>query len=113
LKFIDADGTQLIRLRNPWGNTIWTGDWSFNSNKWTKPLRDKFNYNKCPEDGSFYMSMKDFLTYFDNFEICKINPKNVNTSYKMTFVKSKPNSVKMKVSESGCYTLSLYQGNKR
>lgn len=67
LKFINADGTQLIKLRNPWGNTIWKGDWSFNSNKWTKALRDKFNYNKDPNDGSFYMNVKDLMTYFDHF----------------------------------------------
>ena len=25
----------LVKLRNPWGNTEWQGDWNFSSNLWT------------------------------------------------------------------------------
>ena len=42
-------------MRNPWGKKIWLGDWSFESSKWTKTLRDKYNYHFQPDDGSFYM----------------------------------------------------------
>ena len=68
LKFIDANGNYLVKIRNPWGSRIWKGDWSFESNKWSKGLRDKFNYNRCPDDGSFYMSMQDFLKYLQAFK---------------------------------------------
>ncbi len=113
MKFIDANGNHLVKIRNPWGSRIWKGDWSFESNKWSKDLRDKFNYNKCPEDGSFYMSMQDFLKYFGSFVICKVNPMNLHTSLKLSFEKHKSNYVRMKVSESGRYILSLYQENER
>ena len=26
---------KLIKLRNPWGNREWQGDWSYNSSLWT------------------------------------------------------------------------------
>ncbi len=29
-------GVKLLKLRNPWGNFEWDGDWSDNSNKWTE-----------------------------------------------------------------------------
>lgn len=36
LKTINVGGVTLLKLRNPWGRTIWKGDWSFTSDKWTK-----------------------------------------------------------------------------
>jgi hypothetical protein len=55
------------------------------------------------------MSMKDFLNYFGSFVICKVNPTYTHTSLQMNFKNHKSNYVKMKVSESGRYLLSLYQ----
>ena len=33
------DNVRLVKLRNPYGNTEWEGDWSDNSHKWTPELR--------------------------------------------------------------------------
>lgn len=30
----------LIQIRNPWGGTEWSGDWSDKSDKWTPELKD-------------------------------------------------------------------------
>lgn len=64
LKIINIKGETSVKLRNPWGKLIWKGDWSFTCSKWTKDLREKYNYHKNPEDGSFYMSWKDFRKFF-------------------------------------------------
>lgn len=29
----------LLKLRNPWGHTVWKGAWSFESREWTPELR--------------------------------------------------------------------------
>lgn len=34
----------LLKVRNPWGNKEWKGDWSFSSPKWTPELRKRLNY---------------------------------------------------------------------
>jgi hypothetical protein len=34
------EGHQLIKLRNPWGNFRWNGDWSEFSKLWTKSILD-------------------------------------------------------------------------
>ena len=31
LKIIKINGQTLLKLRNPWGKTIWKGNWSFDS----------------------------------------------------------------------------------
>jgi len=60
---------RLVKLRNPWGNTEWTGDWNDQSDKWTDELKEKLNVQD-QDDGMFYMSYKDFLPRFRQCGIC-------------------------------------------
>lgn len=41
LEVIECDNNKLIELKNPWGESFWTGDWSESSNKWTRRIRGK------------------------------------------------------------------------
>jgi len=34
-----SNGVRLVRLSNPWGVDVYTGDWSDNSSLWTATLR--------------------------------------------------------------------------
>lgn len=65
-----VDGNQLLRLRNPWGHTEWTGDWSDRSAKWTRALKAKLNWIAA-EDGAFWMPMVDFTRAFDHIYVCR------------------------------------------
>ena len=56
---------RLVRLRNPWGNTEWFGEWSDSSKKWTTDFRKQCGMDSISNnnDGSFWMSFICFLTY--------------------------------------------------
>jgi hypothetical protein len=61
---------KLIKIRNPWGQFEWKGDYGDNSKLWTPELKKKVAYENT-DDGIFYMNLEDFLTYFPYSFICK------------------------------------------
>lgn len=69
--------TNLIRIRNPWGNeTEYTGDWGDYSIKWKKVSveeKQRIKWN-AKGDGEFWMSFRDFLIHFDILDICNLTP---------------------------------------
>jgi hypothetical protein len=87
--------------------------WSFESSQWTKELRDKYNYNRNPDDGSFYMAWKDFRIYFGEIVICKLNPRFLHSSIHVKTDRNKSGYVLMKVKTPGQYIVSIYQESKR
>ncbi len=52
----DAHGVtrRLVRLRNPWGEKEWKGDWCDSSDKWTPELKQKLGWQN-KDDGMFFM----------------------------------------------------------
>ncbi|XP_061482103.1 calpain-14 [Rhineura floridana] len=65
----------LVRLRNPWGNGEWKGDWSDSSGKWELlSPKEKILLRRNYDDGEFWMSVQDFKTYFVGLMICKLTP---------------------------------------
>ena len=69
----EIKGEKVIRLRNPWGEGEFNGDWSDYSSKWTEPLKEQFHYYE-KEDGDFFMGYKDFLIYFVTMGFAKLHP---------------------------------------
>ena len=39
----EHSGHQLLKIRNPWGNEEWDGDWSDKSQLWTQEMKEAFN----------------------------------------------------------------------
>lgn len=81
VKFLNNEH-QLVRLRNPWGSTEWTGDWSDNSAKWTPKLRaalsvDEQEAMQNNDDGLFWMSFQDFTRLFTTLTVCKCRVKGL------------------------------------
>ena len=109
LKFLKIGNETIVKMRNPWGKKIWKGDWSFESSKWTKPLRDKYNYHFQPEDGSFYIPWTMFVKYFSSFVFCHLDPTFVHTSFKMKPKSHKSEYIRMFISEEGKYDIGIYQ----
>jgi len=66
----EGDDFQILKVRNPWGEHEWNGDWSDKSPLWTDELREELNYVDA-DDGSFWMSVDDFKNCFIEFYLCK------------------------------------------
>jgi len=62
----EACSVRLLRLRNPWGDHEWTGDWSDKSKLWTDTTRAAFKATFDEHDGAFWMRDEDFLKHFDS-----------------------------------------------
>lgn len=68
----DIKGLKLVKIRNPWGSFEWKGDYSDKSPKWNEiPELKKLVGYKNSDDGEFFMSLSDFLTYFPYTFVCK------------------------------------------
>jgi hypothetical protein len=63
----EIDGQRLLKLRNPWGRTEWTGRWSDGSEEWTPEWMQKLKH-KFGDDGVFWISYKDLLRNYQHFD---------------------------------------------
>ena len=61
---------RLIKIRNPWGQKEWNGDWSDTSSKWTPELRQQLSV-ESKDDGVFFISFEDYVRFFYVSTICK------------------------------------------
>ena len=68
----EAKGHKLLQIRNPWGNFEWDGDWSDNSQLWTREMIDIIKPNFDAADGTFWMSYKDFTDNFESLDVCRV-----------------------------------------
>ncbi|KAG5637238.1 hypothetical protein H0H81_005283 [Sphagnurus paluster] len=70
LRAVEAQGKRFVVIRNPWGESEWTGAWSDGSKEWTPEW-----LSVLPElghafgnDGQFVMEYKDFLENWDRVD---------------------------------------------
>ena len=111
---------KLIKLRNPWGEKEFNGDWSDKSSLWDKKeyrgVKNKVGFTEAKDDGIFYMSFKDFLYYFFEVEILKINEKfKVSEPCKIQKTEAyKCQLLKFEINEDNkTVFINLYQKNPR
>lgn len=73
---IDNKTIQLLILKNPYGDSEWTGAFSKNSKEWELISSQDRNrlMLKNEEDGEFFMSVEDFTEYFDRVQLCHLCP---------------------------------------
>ena len=103
---------KVVRLRNPYGNGEFNGDWSDYSKKWTPELKKKYNV-VVKDDGDFYIGYDDFLNYYITLGICKLHPGYKTTSVKMAHP-GKCQITKITVQKDEVHAfLQLYQKNPR
>ena len=66
----DGNEAKICKLRNPWGQFEWNGDWGDTSDLWTEELKEQLNVVE-ENDGCFWMDIKDMKQYFSRVQICK------------------------------------------
>ena len=59
----------LFRIRNPWSQGEWNGDWSDKSKLWDSKAKGQVQFDN-KDDGIFFMNDTDFFKYFNHVEIC-------------------------------------------
>jgi len=76
---------RLVRLRNPWGCSEWTGSWSDGSAEW-KDVSDEEKkaiglVNR--DDGEFWFPFEDSMIFFNYLDICHMPPDESEEAWKM------------------------------
>jgi hypothetical protein len=107
-----GEEVKLLKLRNPWGQLEWNGDWSDKSEKWTAELKKEIGTNFDSDEGIFFMSFQDYYRFFTCTYIC-MNRQDYNYNYKeFNFANKNDNTfiAKLKINEQvkqGYITLNL------
>ncbi|KAK7909798.1 hypothetical protein WMY93_014482 [Mugilogobius chulae] len=67
----------LVRMRNPWGTTDWTGAWSQGSQQWQQISRTDREKMSLPvrDVGEFWMEFEDFCHFFTDLVVCRLAEK--------------------------------------
>lgn len=70
---VDSSGKRdrIIKIRNPWGEFEWKGDWCDESTRWTGRVAAEVGLTST-NDGIFWMSVNDFTTQFSQLMTSKI-----------------------------------------
>ena len=81
LNAIEVHGYMLVRIRNPWGNFKWDGEWSAKSLLWTDKVKSAVQQEATGgskgddvcgvDDGStFWVSYEELLLNFSSMTVC-------------------------------------------
>lgn len=107
---------RIVKLRNPYINEKWQGDWSEDSSLWTENLKKVLNYHPEKEGNyDFWISVRDIMGYFEVLNVYKTQP---GYTYNSIDIKSENRRiirtfVKIVVPETGKYTFSVDQKDLR
>eukprot|EP00931_Biecheleriopsis_adriatica_P056631 TRINITY_DN33564_c0_g1_i1.p1 TRINITY_DN33564_c0_g1~~TRINITY_DN33564_c0_g1_i1.p1 ORF type:complete len:1809 (+),score=334.40 TRINITY_DN33564_c0_g1_i1:35-5461(+) len=105
LRLEDIDGHQLVKMRNPWGGTEWTGKWSDgDTESWTQRLKVKLDYVKA-DDGSFWIAFQDFVIQYRNVYICRVFGEGWNRQFVSSEWKG--------ATAGGCANYDTYKNNPK
>lgn len=76
-------GYNLIKIRNPWGATEWSGIWSDGDDMWSQfpDVADELEYVEI-DDGTFWMPIENFVKQYDCIFVCKKNMSSATTCVK-------------------------------
>lgn len=103
---------RILKVRDPWQDTRWKGEWSDNWPSWTAELKKivGFDYR---DKNVFFISFEEFIRWFDNVQICQIYDDFVYCHTRVKPVFGKGDYFRIKVKRPGYYHISVSQKSKR
>ena len=107
---------RLIKLKNPYGFSEYSGDWNDDSDKWTDEIKNKCKFNDEDANyGIFYMSFSEFFKNFIIVDVAKLE-----NGYQTTYCKIKKEQaikcqiIRVKIENENTHVyIQLYQKNPR
>ena len=111
---IDARGrpARVIRIRNPWGNFEWQGDFSDTSPLWTPKHRKELNI-EVHDDGVFWMRFEDFVKHYEGIGIVKVVPDSMCNAIMIDQKHNNTSIVRMEVDTETKMAVSIDQIDSR
>ena len=112
---LEEENLKLVKLRNPWGEKEFIGDWSDKSSKWTDQIKKRVGFDEAKDDGIFYMSYDDFIKFFEIVEVLKIK-EGYGTVASCKIKKTQAHRcqiIKFVINENKHLFINLYQKNPR
>eukprot|EP00340_Litonotus_pictus_P010072 CAMPEP_0170530350 /NCGR_PEP_ID=MMETSP0209-20121228/45630_1 /TAXON_ID=665100 ORGANISM="Litonotus pictus, Strain P1" /NCGR_SAMPLE_ID=MMETSP0209 /ASSEMBLY_ACC=CAM_ASM_000301 /LENGTH=860 /DNA_ID=CAMNT_0010823355 /DNA_START=195 /DNA_END=2777 /DNA_ORIENTATION=+ len=100
---------RLLKIRNPWGETEWNGDWADSSESWSTAMIEQVHMKK-KNDGCFFIELSDFRRYFQVLHICSFNPNNRKLNFKVETIEdwSHPQFYIIDIQKQGTLGVSCY-----
>ncbi|KAJ8088926.1 hypothetical protein PM082_014173 [Marasmius tenuissimus] len=93
LRAVEVKGKRFVILRNPWGESEWTGPWSDGSKEWTPEWLEVLPQlgHSFGDDGQFVMEYHDFLDCWDAVYRTRLfDPSWVMSSQWVQFIPNRP-----------------------
>jgi hypothetical protein len=116
VRYIPRHNLRLLKIRNPWGTgQEWTGTWGDDDSAWSQypDVAAELGYVKA-NDGTFWMSFDDVLSYFDGGGVCFTKFNWHDYRVKGRFQNGFPNLVlEVTVTKPVCAYAVLSQKDKR
>ena len=111
---VNKENVRLLKLRNPFGEGEWNGDYSDKSEKWTNELKAAFNFEEAKDDGIFWIDFDNFIKYFAIVSICV--PLRPIVCYNLEIEEKnsdKLNYLKVKIIKSGILSITIHKELKK
>lgn len=112
VKNLKGEKVRLVKLRNPWINEKWKGEWSMKSQEWTQKKREILNYPYQEKEGNeFWIPLRNMMGYFEDMIVCKAKPNNVYSICSIEFPEKNfvRAVIRLSIKEKGKYSISVDQ----
>ncbi|KAJ7589466.1 cysteine proteinase [Mycena floridula] len=108
LRAVEVNGKRFVIVRNPWGNSEWTGPWSDGAKEWETEwlaLLPEFGH-KFGNDGEFVMEYNDWLKSWEQIDRVRLFDSSWIKSSHWLQVQARPLSSAWSYGDV-CFTISI------